>query len=148
MIEFAIEPLIGIGPIRLGSSRAEVHAIFGDPVKHPSDTREMYLDGFFVEYDETGRVEFIELARSDQYRATFLGIALHDVPAEHAIALVSNLDPRNSDDPKPGHSYTFLRLQLSLWRGTVPELGQSADNPDGRYFEAVAVARVGYFTEV
>ncbi len=145
MIEFAIEPLVGVGPIRLGSSRAQVHAILGAPVKPPRDKREMYFDGFFVDYDEAGDVQFIELARSDVYRATFLGIALHEVPAERAIALVSSLDSYDPNDPEPGYSYTFLRLQLSLWRGTVPDLDQSADDPDGRHFEAIGVARPGYF---
>lgn len=146
MIEFAIEPLVGVGPVRLGSSRAQVHAILGEPVATPSGAREMYFDGFFVDYDETGHVEFIELGRSDLYRATFLGIALHDVPAERAIAVVTDVDAYDPNDPEPGYSYTFLGLQLALWRGIVPDADQSADNPDGRHFETVGVARSGYFT--
>ncbi len=146
MIEFASEPLVGVGPIRLGSSRAQVHAIFGKPVEPPPGGREMYFDGFFVDYDEADRVQFIELARSALYRATLLGIALHDVPAERAIALVSGLDSYDPNDPESEYSFTFLRLQLSLWRGTVPESGQSADDPDGRHFESIGVARPGYFT--
>ena len=145
MIEFAIEPLVGVGPIRLGSNRAQVHAILGEPVAPPPGGREMYFDGFFVDYDETGHVEFIELARSDLYRATLLGIALHEVPAERAIALVSGLDSYDPNDPEPEYSFIFLRLQLSLWRGTLPESGQSTDDPDGRHFEAIGVARPGYF---
>ena len=146
MIEFEIEPLVGVGPIRLGSSRTQVRAILGAPIEPLRGEREMYFDGFFVDYDETDRVEFIELARSEQYRATFLGIALHDAPAEQALALISTLDDHDPYDAEPGYSYIFVGLQLSLWRGSVPDPDQPVSDSDGRHFEAVGVGRLGYFT--
>jgi hypothetical protein len=34
---------------------------------------------------------------------------------------------------------------MSLWRGTLPDESQAADDDAGRYFEAVAIGTRGYF---
>ena len=147
MIEFEIKPLVGVGPVLLGSSRAQVRAVLGEPSSPSRENREMYFDGFFVDYDKAGNVELIELARSECYRATFHGTALHEVPAEQAISIVCAYDSYDQNDSELGYSYVFLSLQLSLWRGTVSETDQPANDTDGRYFEAIGVAVSGYFVQ-
>ena len=41
-----------------------------------------------------------------------------------------------------GHSFTAPDLLLALWRSVVPE---DDDDPEGRHFESVLVARPGYY---
>ncbi len=146
MIDFAITPHVGVGPVRLGSTRAEVHALLGPPAAPPRDNREMYFDGFFIDYDSTERVEFIELARSAQFRGLLHGTCLHEVAAAQAVAFVSRFDSYDSHDPELGYSYTFLGLQLSLWRGAVPDPNRPDLDPTAYRFEAVGLAISGYFT--
>ena len=98
-----------------------------------------------VDFNGEGRVEFIELAKSQQFRAIFEGECLHEIPADEAVRHVSKYGQYDRNDPEPGYSYVFLDLQLSLWRGTMPTADQAPDDPDGRYFEAVGIAVGGYF---
>jgi len=146
MIELEIRPLVGVGPILLGATRTDVHARLGAPEAMPADRREMFLGGLFVNYSEAGQVEFIEISRSKQYRATFHGVSLHEISAERAIEMVSAYDSFDSNDPELGHSYVFLHLQMSLWRGVLPEPDQPEGDGEGRRFEAVGIGVPGYYT--
>jgi len=145
MQEFQILPHEGIGPIKLGMSRKEVREIFGEP-QFSQNNREGFLDGFMIDFNEAGKVEFIELARSQQFRAVFEGKCLHEIPADEAVAHVSGFAMYDQNDRELGYSYVFIDLQLSLWRGTMPDADQAPDDPDGRFFEAVGIAEQGYFT--
>jgi hypothetical protein len=145
MTTFEITPHVGVGPINLGMTREEVHFLLGDP-QHAGGGREGFLRGFMVDFDDKGRVEFIELACSEMFKATFHGICLHEVPAKEALDFLCRFDKYDESDPELGHSYVFLDLQMSLWRGTRPAPDQHPDDPDGRYFEAVGIAVDGYFT--
>lgn len=134
MVTYDIEPHVGVGPIKLSMSHGEVRRLFGEP-RAVIDGREFYFDGFFIDFDSAGQVEFIELAESRHFRALFRGACLHELPAEEAVQLVSRYGEYDRNDPEPGYSYIFVDLQLSLWRGTTD-----------RRFEAVGVAVDGYFT--
>lgn len=144
MRRFQIQPGVGVGPVKLGMTRQEVHDAFGEP-ESSYDEREGFLGGFFVDFDRTGRVEFIELANSVQFEALFEGKCLHQIPANEAVRLVSRFDKHDETNREIGYSYIFLDLQLSLWRGTMPQQDQEDDDNDGRFFEAVGVAIPGYF---
>ena len=143
--EFEIKPLEGVGPVQLGMMHAEVHQVLGEPVQ-VRDRRECFMEGFFVDFDSAGRVEFIELGSSPLFRATFHGACLHELPAEEVVAFVSRYGQFDEADRELGYSYVFLDLQLSLWRVTQPEPDQAPDDPDGRHFEAVGIGVHGYFT--
>lgn len=144
MLEFAIIPHHGVGPIHLGMIRSAVHAQFGEPEFVTRDrTREAFLRGFLVDFDKEDHVEFIELAKSMHFRAVFEGKCLHDLPADDAVAFVSQFAAYDANRRELGHMYIFPALQLSLWRGTVAD---PDDERQGRYFEAVGVAVDGYFS--
>lgn len=113
MHHYTIEPHAGIGPIRLGMSRNDVEAVFGKP-QFEQDGRVGYLDGFMIDFDDAGRVEFIELANSPKFTATYRGKDLHALPADEAVEFVSHDDSFDQDDPEAGYSYIFKGLQLSL----------------------------------
>lgn len=147
MTEFVIVPHQGVGPIRLGMSRSEVHEQFDEPEFVIRDcTREVFFGGFMVDFDRHDTVEFIELAKSDKFRGVFEGKCLHDIPADEAVAFVSQFSSRDVAVRERSHSYLFLDLQLSLWRGTVADADQPEEDLDGRYFEAIGVAADGYFS--
>ena len=144
MEEFDITPHRGVGPIRFGMSRAEVHERLGKP-DHVDDAREWFLDGFAVDFDSIGVVEFIELAKSPRFKALFNGHCLHELDADDVVALVAGSAPFDEDAPELGYTYIFPKLQLTFWRPTVPDQGQPPDDPDGRHFHAVGLGREGYF---
>jgi len=142
--EFQIIPHKGVGPIEFWMSREEVQTIFGEP-QFSHDNREMFLGGFIVHFNGYGKVEFIALGKSPQFRAIFEDKCLHEMLADEAVAYVSKFGEYDQNDHELGYSYIFLDLQLSLWRGVIPIEGQAPDDPDGRFFEAVGVAERGYY---
>jgi len=141
MENFEIEPNIGVGPIKLGMHKSEVVKVFGKP-EHEHDNRSGYFSGFMVDFDESDKVEFIELAKSDLFTSSFKGKSLHNIPASEAVEYICKLDDFDPNEPELGYSYIFKKLQLSLWRGTLPENEQ---DKDGKYFEAVGVGVSNYF---
>ncbi|MFO0810335.1 MAG: hypothetical protein U0746_17060 [Gemmataceae bacterium] len=130
--------------MKLGMTRQAVHDVLGKP-EWSRNEREAFLGGFFVDFDKSGCVEFIELAKSEHFKALFEGECLHQLPADDAVRLVSKFDKHDETDREVGYSYIFLKLQMSLWRGTMPQQDQNEDDNGGRYFEAVGVASPGYF---
>ena len=144
MKTFDIEPLKGVGPVRFGMSRAEVHGLLGKPESVNGD-REWFLDGFAVDFNSSGDVEFLEFAKSREFRVVFNDKSLHELDADDAVTHVSDVAPYDADDPESGYTYIFPKLQLSLWRPTIPEPDQSKDDPDGRHFHAVGAGCAGYF---
>ena len=141
-----IVPNVGVGPVRLGASREQVHSLLGPPSEEIRDRREMFFDGLFVDYDERGGVEFIEMSRSEVFSAEFDGVCLHDLAAESALAVVMRHAAVAAENPELGYSYIFPSLQLSLWRGTQPSVDQAVDDSEGRFFEAVGIGVPGYFS--
>ena len=146
MKHFEIIPNIGIGPVKLGMDRSDVGTIMGS-VEFSNDESDGFLSGFRVDYDINNKVEFIELAESNKYEAVFNGICLHHMPADEVVAYLSTLDTYNKEDPELGSSYTFKKLNMSIWRSSVPESNQPPTDADGRYFEAVGIAVEGYFND-
>ncbi len=138
---FEITPHEGVGPIKLGMSRADVIACFGTP-EHDSANRVWYHSGFAIDFDENQKVEFIELAASSEFKAIYKNQNLHEMPADQAVEAILKDDKYDKNDPELGHSYIFKSLQLSLWRGTIAE---NEFDEDGKYFQAVGVAVDGYF---
>ena len=126
-------------------TRDEVHSLLGTPKTTRGLRREGFLGGFYVDYDDEGTVEFIEMAKSDQFLSSYQGVCLHRVTADEAVKFVSCFDQFDENNPERGYTFLFPKLQLSLWRGIVPMAEQEPDNMNGRYFEAVGVGRLGYF---
>ena len=144
MDDLEIQPLVGVGSIRFGMSRADVHDALGQP-DDVHNQREWFLDGFAIDFDSDGTVEFMEFAESESFRVCFQGQALHELDADDAVALLSSSAPYDADAPEFGYTYIFPKLQVSLWRPVIPDEQQPDDDPTGRKFEAVGVGRAGYF---
>lgn len=144
---FDIHPTVGVGPIRFGMSRTEVREHLGAPDGDQDEDREWYLDGIAIDFDACGKVAFIEVAESENYRVLLDGECLHELDADSAIFHVEKLAPFDPDVPELGYVYIFPSLQLSLWRTVVPDASQDAEDPTGRTFEAIGVGPNGYFVK-
>lgn len=146
---FEIKPLVGIGPIQFGMTQDEVRDILtrlgGGQMKPRSPGCDTYFDAAFqVSFDTEGRTEFIETARHLAFPILFDGHALHELPAEMVVELVSKLAPGQWEERK--HTYIVASHQLAFWRAVTPEPDQSAQDDEGRYFDAVGAGREGYFS--
>jgi hypothetical protein len=98
MQEFQILPHKGVGPIRFGMPKEEVHAMLGEP-QFTHGRRERFLDGFIVNFNEKDKVELIELAKSQQFRTIFEGECLHEIPADKAVVHVSKYGQYDQNHP-------------------------------------------------
>src|SRR5687767_1894459 len=117
---------------RLGGGRIK-------PRRPDCDT---YFDAAFqVTYDIEGWVEFIETAKHLAFRVVFDGHALHELPAEMVVELVSKLASGRWEERR--HTYIVPSHQLSFWRSVTPEPRQSPADDDGRYFDAIGAGREG-----
>lgn len=141
MSHFKIEPHVGVGPIKLGMTKAQVESVIGNS-RFESNNRAEFVSGFFINFDTEGKVEFIELANSDEFEALYKGVNLHKLKANDALSIVLKEDSYDASDPELGYSYIFKKLQMSLWRGIVPE---DESDIDGQYFEAVGIGRENYY---
>ena len=97
----------------------------------------------FVYFDVVDAVEAVEFGRSQGSDfVSFRGIDIFGTPAD---TVVEKLREHTSVDiDEGGHSATAPDLLLALWRSVVPE---NDNDPDGRYFESVLMARPGYYRQ-
>ncbi|MBC3861508.1 hypothetical protein H8K32_05290 [Undibacterium jejuense] len=140
---FEIVPTFGIGQIQFGMSRHEVRSALGAP-EFSHDCQDGFLSGFHVSYDPAGLVEFIELAKSDKFFTSFHDKSLNSLKADQTVAFVSEFDDADISAPEFGHSFIFPVLEMSLWHAVMPD---SPDDPEGQYFDAIGIGRLGYFSD-
>ncbi len=148
MSEMRVEPGVGIGPVRLGMTHAEVRAAGnGREIQGQGGRQRVPSLGLSLEYtDGDGVVAFIEADRGSG--AKYNGIDLFEAPAEEVLAAIvraAGLAP--ADFPPTRHTYLFENLRLVLWRATVPDDEQEEDDEDGRRFQTVSVYAPGYYPE-
>lgn len=148
MLVYKVVPNLGVGPVRLGASREEVRAAMGsDPFiwrRFNADENHWHQSTLQVHYEEQRQtVEFIEVARSDEFVALYKGVDVHRTRADELVAHVSRDTPFDAHDRELGYAYVFRAIELSLWRGVMPE---SAGDPEGQFFEAVGLGVRGYFS--
>jgi hypothetical protein len=146
MLEFSLDPLVGIGPIKFGQTRCEVRAVLANLGQPEASTRGLNTDCFFgssfhVTYNQEGQVKFIELFRSSAFRVCFHEFPPLEIPMEDAVRMISEFAEEDWSHPEPDYLYIFPSLELSLWRGVLPH---DPEDLEGRYAETVAVGEVGY----
>ncbi len=134
MNKFNIIPGISIGPIQIGMGTDKILELWGKP-QSIHGNRWMYHDGFFIDYDESRKVEFIETGKSKNYSIILDGLDLHKTKSDKVIELFSKLDDYDRNEPDLGFSYVFKKIQLSLWRGSV----------EMEFFESIGQASPKYF---
>ncbi|MBB4595326.1 hypothetical protein FHR53_000836 [Xanthomonas arboricola] len=141
-----ILPLAGVGLVKLGMSRAEVHAVMGAPPTsfrkvptsaYPTDA---WHRGFHVFYGGIEpSVEFIELSANSGFEVLCLGQHVFSTPASRLVEKFLAVTPFDPFDEELGYSYVFPALELAVWRPDMEE-------PQGKYFSTVGIGCVGYFS--
>ena len=129
MQEFEIQPLVGIGPIKLGMSRAEVEALLGKP-RSADGLCEEFLPGFFVGFDEEHCVEILRITDTGEFRGVFEGQHLLKLTYPDALA----------------HLRQFGEFDGDLLNSLCRELAMALERgiPQGR-FETLTLGCAGYF---
>ncbi len=141
------------GPLRIGADQsATVAALreFGEPrlcngtpgrrpswfVLRPSGLLvRCHLDG----HGDVGAIEFGR-PTNDADTVRYQGIDLFGTPADE---LVAALRARTTViEEEQGYAFVAPDLLLSCWRASTPK---DADDVDGRFFDAVLLARPGYY---
>lgn len=160
MTSFDVTPLVGIGPVSLGMDRQRVRQVMGGPFSSFGKTQadapltDAFLESAFqVFYDGADRAEFIELSRGGPFAAIYKGVSVFETSAEELVTIVSQDADLDRNRPEQGYSFIFPRLELSLWRQSLPGTEDDADEEvyeddeePGAYFDTVAVGRPGYFS--
>jgi hypothetical protein len=146
-IKMVLDPLNGVGAIRLGASREAVLAALGAPTEsfyktpdssHPSDA--WFENGLQVFYEgEQPTVAFIELSNARKLEAVLFGLPVFTTPVPDLLAEVGRRAKLDEDDPELGCSYIFPSLELAFWR-------TDDDDEEAPYFSTVGLGVSGYFS--
>lgn len=138
---YEVNPLLGIGPLRLGASKAEIHSILGEP-ESKKGSAELFLGSSIqVHYHENGGVEFIEIA--SDIPVTWNQMDIFSTPADFLVEAISKFTPLQNEDNEQGYTYTFPESEVALWR---PTLSDEEDPEDGKYFASIGVGCRGYYS--
>jgi hypothetical protein len=119
MVELNIVPGEGIGPVKLGMMRSQVHealAPLEDALEGHSSRGS--LDYFFasalqIEYEADGKASFIGAAFSPAYTLSIAGRNPFDASAEELFALLATLD--GGQHAFVPHEYVFPRIIVTVW---------------------------------
>jgi hypothetical protein len=144
MLSYEVIPGVGVGPVRLGMTRAQVRAgMSQEPErfrKSPGDS--YHVDAFhqaafqvFYAGDEP-RVEYIELSRGQEFNTVYRGVEVFSMSAQDLVAMVSR-DARVDDSDPELDSYIFPDLELSLWR----------PDEEDRGFSTIGIGIRGYYSD-
>jgi len=142
MQSFKIEPHVGIGPVKLGAARADVHRALGEPMYRIEGGREVFGQAIIVDFDVHDSVEFIELLRSDEFCGVYLGQDLHGLAWGDAVEHVSQSGDSDRRDPEYPAVRKFVGLQMALRSEKQPGKGDGALRVD-----SVSIAVEGYFAD-
>lgn len=149
MDKIVIEPHIGIGKLKLGMKREEVHQLFGPEFETVNDEEIGIVDFYFSEtiqihYDENLQVEFIDLVYdlSNEFEVVFNGMDVFKTPANDLVNEIAKITPYDGTSELP-YEYIFKEIDLELWREILPE----EDDEDGLYFDTVGIGVKGYFND-
>jgi len=116
--EFQIIPHVGIGPIRLGASRADARislAIAGFPLKLARGKVDFFCDSSIqVEYDDSDSIQFIGISCDPSYRLTYEGVNVFDITAPELFARVASQDG-SGDHKYRDTEYLFPNQMVTLW---------------------------------
>lgn len=144
---FLLDPLNGVGPIRLGMSRESVLAAFGPPTasfnktpnsRYPTDA--WFGSDFQVFYEgDEPTVAYIELSNGLNLEAVVFGLPVFTTSIQALILEIGRRAELDRTDPELGYSYTFPNLELAFWR-------PDNDDEETPYFATVGMGRAGYYS--
>lgn len=143
---YEVMPHIGIGPLRLGMTPAEVRAaVPGHAVMRIGRGREEMIDtlGLNVDYSERDTaVTFIQAFPVSGVRFTYRGLDVFALPADEVVtAIVRGEELAPDNYPLGTDEYEFPTLRLALWREFVGEV----PGEQGWGFSSISVYMPDYY---
>jgi hypothetical protein len=159
-------PQVGIGKVKLGMHRDEVHELVGTNytnIKTGSIVRDYYCNFCFqIEYDSNNIVNFIEIVNSSTYNVVFEGVDVFKTKAEELVSYVEQFSKYlKTPSAQLGYIYIFEDIRISLYRSIVCkeetmkepwflQLSQEQKEDELRflYFETIAIWCKGYYDSV
>ena len=152
MDHYIVVPHEGVGAIRLGMNRHESRVAMALPfhtfLKSPTSRAltDSYLDNCFqVSFDETDKVEFIEL--SSPIWAVYKDVSVFQTEVNEIVEVMERDAVLDTSSPEADYSFIFPALALSLWRSTIPEDDQEENDREGRYFLTIGIGKHGYYNQ-
>jgi len=116
---YVIEPGQGIGPVRLGMTKEEVHQVLGAYDDHRGDLY-YYLNNFLqVDYIEN-RAAFIQVSQSAPVNVSLRGLPVFDLKDQEIDRILSSFGQVDMDDPEYGYVYDYKSLGINFWRDCNP----------------------------
>ena len=161
MINLIIEPLIGIGNIKLGESKVKIHSLIGLPDSSSNSDEseeyfnyEYYYNDLLISYDPADRINYLEVAGYNSKTTTteLFGIKVFQTYADE---IIKNIEESGfsyfKEDREIPYSFVFIDLQLSFWRSTIPEDAtikkELDEDGNGLYFRTVGIGANGYYSQ-
>jgi len=116
---FAFEPHKGFGPAILGSPREDARAamaLAGFPMKHSRKRSDYFCDSAIqIESDESGVVQFVGVAYSARFNATYRGVGVFSIGAEQLFHLIAAADSTGAH-VFDASEYRFPGQIMTLWQ--------------------------------
>ena len=131
-------PHVGVGPVKLGMTREEVHRVMPGPResfhKDSNDEYETQMPSTTADSRSSTVVRGLSWSisscpREASFRVLYRGVDVFATPADQVLAHVSGDAAFDPTDPELGYAYIFPDLDLSLWRPVLPE---TPEDPEGR----------------
>jgi hypothetical protein len=118
MVEFKIEPHVGIGCIKLGAKRDDVRACLaanGFPYEMSRDSCDYFcLSAIQVDFDHDGCVQFIGISCEKSIIVTYKSINVFDIPAKELFSIMAANDNSGEHDFDECE-FLFPNQILTLW---------------------------------
>jgi len=115
---FEIRPLHSLGPVRLGSSRADArHALsrLGFALENARGKSDFFCNASIqVSCDDAGKVHFVGITGTDQFEAQFKGQDVFSLAAPELFSLVAASDESGAHEYDP-HEYCFPNQVVTVW---------------------------------
>jgi hypothetical protein len=141
--EIEIEPLVRVGPIRLGCAKNEVLDALGSPDRVSRGTRLLYFgNGLQVHVDQAGTVEFVEVGKCSAVRPLLRKAPILELTADEAMVVAGRYGAIDRENPEFPRICLVPEVELSLWRSALPR-----EDPTATCFESIGCGRAGYFSK-
>ena len=128
-MEYQVEmiPQVGIilngKTISLGDTRADVEQTLSAPSHTQWNSLYCFANELRVDFDEEGRVEFIELlgGPDGKLQPVVFGLEAFQAEPETVVELLKEKNGGEFVDTEKGYSYAFKKLSVGLYRESIPE---------------------------
>lgn len=126
-MEYTVELIPGVGvvldgkTVRLGDTRADVEQTLSAPSHTHWNALYYFANELRVDFDEEGRVEFIELlgGPDGKLQPVVFGLEAFQTEPETVAELLKGKNGDDFVDSESGYSYAFKKLSVGLYRESV-----------------------------